>query len=274
LTTSSRERALELTRFLEQQNSQRQQIERRILEQAHEMVAQCDLETTPALVLASPDWHPGIIGIVAGRLVEHYGRPALLIALRQEPALGQGSGRSVPGFLLHEALQACGDGLLSHGGHASAAGFRVLPDLVDSFRNRFCTYAAQHLPSGSAESRLIIDAEIPLALLTPGLVEGLNQLEPYGAANPRPRLLAGPLEVAGTPKRVGKGERHLQFRVRQQQSQFQAIAFNMGHRAEELLSSGGNCCLVFTPSFNHWQGRRSIELEVADFQPGNHARLG
>jgi single-stranded-DNA-specific exonuclease len=273
LTTTSRERAVDLSRFLDRQNAQRQQIERHILEQAHEMVDRFDLQSTPALILSSSDWHPGVIGIVAGRLVEHYGRPTLLIALKEPQAVGQGSGRSVPGFLLHEALRACSDGLVSHGGHAAAAGFKIPPALIDRFRERFCTYAAQRLPPGSAEVRLVIDAEVPLGTLTPGLVESLNRLEPYGAANPQPRLLAGPLQVAGTPRRVGKGERHLQFRVRQQQHLFQAIAFNMGHRIDELMSAGGECCLAFTPSFNEWQGRRTIELDVADFQPGGQARL-
>ncbi len=274
LTTTARERAVELTRFLDGQNSQRQQIERRILHQARELLAGYDLEQTPALVLASADWHPGVIGIVAGRLTELYGRPTLLIALRDGEAPGHGSGRSVPGFPLHEALRACRESLVNHGGHAAAAGFKILPPHIDDFRARFCRYAAQSFPDGPPAPRLTIDAEVTLGMLTPGVVAALGRLEPYGAGNPRPRFLAGPLQVVGEPRRVGKGERHLQFRVRQQGTVFPTIAFNLADRVEELMSAGGQCCLVFTPAFNVWQGRRSIQLEVADFQPGPQTRLG
>jgi single-stranded-DNA-specific exonuclease len=273
LTTASRERAVDLARYLEGQNKQRQHIERGILAEARALVAGCDLDRQPALVLASPEWHAGVIGIVASRLVDLYARPVLLIALGDDP--GQGSGRSVPGFPLHEALRACGDGLHSHGGHAAAAGFRIAHALVETFRERFYSYAARHFGmAGPPVPRLVIDAEVPLSVLTLGLLEALAQLEPYGAGNPRPLFLAGDLQVVGEPRRIGGGERHLTFRVRQQGKELRAIAFGMGDRFEELLAAGGRCCLVFTPRLNEWQGRRSVELEVQDFQAGPQARLG
>ena len=135
LTTTSAPRAAELARFLEGQNEQRQTLERRIAAQGGELAAEHD--GAAALVLASDDWHPGVIGIVAGRLAEQFARPVLLVALSKvqradtsvSPELvGQGSGRSVVGFALHEGLRECGDLLLSHGGHAMAAGFRIQPE--------------------------------------------------------------------------------------------------------------------------------------------------
>jgi single-stranded-DNA-specific exonuclease len=275
LTTTSQSRALEVARFLEKQNEERQQIERRILTQVREMLGGIDLERTPALVLASSDWHAGVIGIVAGRLVERFSRPVFLIALRDEPAVCLGSGRSVPGFPLHVALSACGDGLISHGGHAAAAGLKIHRSRVPEFRDRFCSYVAQNFIGTPDGSRRVIDAEVPLSVLTPGLVQALTRLEPYGAGNPRPLFLAGPLQVQGEPRRVGKGERHLRFRVRQEpQGSFPAIAFNQAERADDLMSAGGQCCLLFSPYFNDWQGWRSLQLEVVDFQPGARARLG
>jgi single-stranded-DNA-specific exonuclease len=274
LTTNSQARATELARHLEVRNSERQQIERRILHEAHEALEGSDLDSAPALVLASPTWHAGVIGIVAGRLAEVYSRPVLLIALRESGELGQGSGRSVPGFHLHEALEACADGLVSHGGHAAAAGFKIPASMVDEFRDRFCAYASKAFQSGPEAARLEIDTELPLAALTPGLVEAVGHLEPYGAGNPRPRLLAGPVKIVGTPRRVGKGERHLQFQVRQQETTLRTIGFNFGDRADELMSAGGECCIVFTPSFNEWQGWRSVQLEIVDFQAGPRARFG
>jgi single-stranded-DNA-specific exonuclease len=119
----------------------------------------------------------------------------------------------------------------------------------------------------------VIDAEVPLAALTRGLLAALDQLEPYGSGNTRPVFLAGGLEVQGTPRRIGGGERHLTFRVHQQETAMRAVAFGMGERLEELMSAGGRCCLVFTPRLNEWQGYRSVELEVVDFQPGPVAQL-
>ena len=272
LSCASRERAVDLARYLEAQNQKRQQIERRMLAEACERIARDDLDSAPALVLSSPEWHAGVIGIVAGRLVELYARPVLLIACNGDAQIGHGSGRSVPGFGLHEALSACSESLLSHGGHAAAAGFRIPMERVDGFRERFCDYAGKYLPSLPGPS-LTLDGELPLELLTPGLVESLNHLEPYGAGNPRPLFLAGPVRVTGQPRRVGRGERHLQFSVRQQDRTFKAIGFNLADRAEELMSAEGHCSLAFTPIFNEWQGYRSIQLEVKDFQAGTKAEI-
>jgi single-stranded-DNA-specific exonuclease len=278
LTTSSPQRALDLARFLEGQNAQRQQFERKILARAREMAADGVLDGSAALVLADADWHPGIVGIVASRLVDLYARPVLLIALRPERgengAIGQGSGRSVPGFPLHEALQACDDHLISHGGHAAAAGFKIQPERVEAFRKLFCDYVARYFNGGLPPPQLVIDAEVPLGALTPRLVQQLDHLEPYGADNHRPRFLAAGLQVQGDPRRVGKDERHLTFRVRQHGTVLRAIAFGMADRIEELMSAGGACSLVFTPRINEWQGYRRVDLEVADLQPGPQARLG
>ncbi|HZY87983.1 MAG TPA: single-stranded-DNA-specific exonuclease RecJ, partial [Gemmataceae bacterium] len=278
LTTTRREQAVDLARYLEEQNGKRQTLERRMVSEARQLVEEQGRGGDPALVLAGRDWHGGVIGIVAGRLAELYARPALMIAL---PAEGDGdgrsaagSGRSVPGFALHEALAACGEHLLSHGGHAAAAGFRLRPENIDAFRERLCAYASAHFPAGLPVPSLVLDAEAPLSALTQGLLKDLDRLEPYGAENRRPVFLAGDLRVVGEPRKVGAGERHLSFRVRQNGTTLKAIAFGMGERAAELMSAGGACCLAFTPKVNEWQGWRSIDLEVADLQAGPQARLG
>ncbi len=271
LTTTSPDRAGTLADYLERQNHERQQIERRILQEAREL-AERDPHA-PALVLASPSWHPGLLGIVASRLVDQYARPVLMIALREGYPHGQGSGRSVPGFRLHEALQECTEHLVGHGGHATAAGFRIAPERIDAFRRRFCDVALRHFGGAAPAHRIVIDAEVPLSALTLGLLAAIESLEPYGSGNPQPVLLADRLQVVGEPRRVGGGERHLSFRVRQNVKEVRAIAFGMGDRAEELMSAGGQCCLAFTPRLNEWQGYRSVEIEVRDFQAGPTARL-
>ena len=192
------------------------------------------------------------IGIVAGRLAEAFGRPAIMIALpaartatdASMRGLGVGSCRSIVGFALHEALRGCGDLLVGHGGHAMAAGLRLLPENVDAFRTRFCSYVAAHFPGGPPPPTLVLDAETPLNVLTPGLLNDLDKLEPYGAENRSPLFLAGGLEVVGAPRKVGQGERHLSFMVRQNGAKLKAIAFGMAERLDDLMSAGGACSLA------------------------------
>ncbi|MCS6851278.1 MAG: single-stranded-DNA-specific exonuclease RecJ [Gemmataceae bacterium] len=276
LTTASAQRAADLARFLEGQNQQRQQLERRIFAEIRQQLGD-DLDGRPALVLADERWHPGIIGIVAGRLVELYGRPVLLIALAPDRdglgRIARGSGRSIAGFPLHEALATCRHHLLSFGGHAAAAGFSLRAEAVDAFRERFCAVAAEYFPDGPPTPPLVLDAEIPLSALTPGLLRDLDRLEPFGPANRRPVFLAGGLRVVGSPRCLGPGERHLSFRVQQGGTSLRAIAFGMADRLEELLSAQGQVCLAFRPRLNEWQGIRTIELEVVDFQAGPRVRL-
>jgi single-stranded-DNA-specific exonuclease len=274
LTTPSAQRASDLARWLEQQNLQRQTVERRIFSEARELCDRPEHASAPALVLASTTWHAGMIGIVAGRLMETFGRPVLMISLGENGAPAAGSGRSIPGFRLHEALSACSEHLLSHGGHATAAGFKIPAQHIDTFRQQFCQVATRQLGAEPPPPQLKLDAEVPLSALTANLVDALSQLEPYGAQNPQPLFLAGDLQVVGEPTRVGGGERHLSFRVRQERTELRAIAFGMGDRAEELMSAAGKCCLAFTPKVNEWQGRRRVELEVKDLQAGSRARLG
>ena len=279
LTTHRRERAVDLARRLEYLNEQRQKLERDTLARARELIERDGHEGAPALVLASPDWHGGVVGIVAGRLAEQYGRPALMITLPKasddgdKAALATGSGRSGGTVALHEALKECGELLIGHGGHAAAAGFRLLPHNVGAFRERFCACVAKHFPEGAPMPELVLDDEAPLSALTVGLLKDLDKLEPYGAENRRPLFLASNLRIQGEPKKVGQGERHLSFRVGQGPFALKAIAWGMADRIPELLSAGGACCLVFTPRRNDWQGRTTVDLEVTDLQPGAEARL-
>jgi single-stranded-DNA-specific exonuclease len=278
LTTTSPQRAGELARVLEDQNAQRQTLERTMLRTARDQVEQMSMERTPALVLASGQFHPGVVGIVASRLVDLYARPTLMIALRTSgddggPIIGQGSGRSIPGFALHSALEACGDLLLSHGGHHQAAGLKVHADRIDELRERFCAYTAQHFPGGPPPPEITLDAEVPLATLTVKVVKDLDRLEPYGSDNSEPIFLAGDLRVEGEPRKVGQKEQHLSFKVRQGNTMLKAIAFGMAERADELMSDSGACCLAFTPKINEWQGRTSVDLVVEDIQAGPRAVL-
>jgi single-stranded-DNA-specific exonuclease len=220
-------------------------------------------------------WHAGVVGIVASRLVDHFGKPALVIAVQPGEPVATGSGRSVPGFALHAALRACDELLEGHGGHAAAAGFKVQINRIPAFRNRFNAYVAGHFPGGAPLPRLVLDAEVPLSAITFGLMKDLDRLEPYGAGNPKPKFMAAGLKVEA-PRLIGKGDtqRHLDFRVRQGDTAFRCVAWNMAERMEELMSAGGECCIAFTPKINEWNGQRRLELQIIDFKAGASAPLG
>ena len=273
-TTANPAKAREVADFLDSQNTQRQTIERKMTAQAREMADEMMKQNVSGIVLGHAEWHPGVVGIVASRIVEHTGCPTVLFALVPEADVVTGSGRSIPGFELHEALNACDDVLVGHGGHAMAAGAKLRPMLLPVFRDRFAAYAAEHFPSGVAPApQLRIDAEIPLSALTLGLINDINKLEPYGAENPKPRFLAGNLQIVGEPRKIGAGERHLSLKIKQGTTTMRAVAFGMADRVEELMSESGRCCLAFTPFVNEWNGMRSVELMVDDFQAGPTATL-
>src|SRR5439155_1440797 len=137
-------RAKDLAEYLEDQNSQRQTMERKYTQEAKDQLDGTNWSTTPGIVLASEVWHQGVVGIVASRLVEHFARPTLVMTIKTDEAIAVGSGRSVPGFALHEALQSCEAHLIGHGGHAAAAGFKLKPEKIDDFRVAFLAYAATH----------------------------------------------------------------------------------------------------------------------------------
>jgi len=275
LTTTNAVRAKEIAQHLENENAARQSLERKMTAQAKEMLEGEDLAKMPAAVLSHSDWHPGVIGIVAGRIVEQIGRPTLIIAAKEGQPLVTGSGRSIPGFELHHALKACESDLMGHGGHAMAAGFKIAPGRIHAFRDRFREYAAKHFPQGAPPPPSIsIDAEAPLVMLTLVLMKDINRLEPYGAQNPKPKFMTGNLDIVGEPRKIGKDARHLSFPVRQGTTQLRTVAFGMAERFDELMSAGGKCCLVYSPMINEWQGRRSVELNVIDFQAGETANLG
>ena len=163
LTTSNAAKAKEVAEYLEGQNSQRQSIERRMFFQAKEMVERHHAPDCSAVVMAHADWHAGVIGIVAGRMVEHLGKPVILFAHKDGAEIITGSGRSIPGFELHKALKACDDLLVGHGGHAMAAGMKIRPDNIDAFRERLQQVAARQFPTGTPPApSLRLDAEVPL----------------------------------------------------------------------------------------------------------------
>ena len=264
-TRADAERAREIATTLDGHNRQRQSVERGIVKQAEALVIERGFhrDSCRAIVLASDQWHTGVIGIVASRLVDRFHRPTVLIAL--EDGQGRGSGRSVPHFPLHEVLHSCESHLLSHGGHAMAAGIKIKAEQVEPFTNAFLAEAASRLTDVDLRPKLRLDDEIELEWLTTQAVDALQRMAPYGAANERPRLATTDVELVDEPRIVGQAGRHLQFTVRQGRTYRKAIAFGRGDRAQELADHR-RLRVAFEPIINEWNGRRSAELRVLDWK--------
>ncbi|REK08641.1 MAG: single-stranded-DNA-specific exonuclease RecJ [Planctomycetota bacterium] len=273
LTTDSSERADALAAYLHELNASRESLERSIYLAANKQATeQFDPEADAALVLAERGWHPGVIGIVASRLAEKFHRPVVLIALDAVGSKpGIGSARSAGGLPLHAAFTACSEHLLSHGGHAAAAGLRIDENCVDAFRTQFCEFAAAEMSDSARTAELRIDAEVPFSALTTGAVADLERLAPFGESNPRPLLCASNVTLGEPPRPVGGGQRHLSLRLVQHGVQFKGIAFGGGEWADELAAVPGPIAVAFRPFVNHFRGRRSVELQVCDWQPATAA---
>jgi single-stranded-DNA-specific exonuclease len=269
LTTDSTERASALAAYLHELNGSREHLERSIYLAANKQATeQFDPEGDAALVLAGRGWHAGVIGIVASRLAEKFNRPVVLVSfdpLGGKP--GVGSARSACGFDLHAAFEACTEHLHSHGGHAAAAGLKIDESRLDAFRAQFCEFAAAEMSTSSRVAELKIDAEVPFSALTSSAVTEIERLAPFGHANPRPLMCTSNVTLSEPPKAVGGGGRHLSLRLVQHGVQLKAIAFGGSDWAGELSQSAGPIAVAFRPFVNYFRGRKSVELEVCDWQP-------
>jgi single-stranded-DNA-specific exonuclease len=263
LTSADAPKAIEIATYLESQNKARQAMERKILEEAEAMIAAGRLaeDGACALVLGKEEWHPGVIGIVASRLVDRYHRPAVMVALNN--GHGQGSARSINGFHLAHALQACTEHLESHGGHEMAAGLKVKTENFAGFQAAFCAHAKSLLSPEQLVRELHLDAVAPLNEITHALVTDLQRLGPFGQANRRPILCVRGATVAAPPRRVGKSGDHLQLLVRQGNVSLKCIAFGYGP-LDAKLSPGTTIDLAVEPTVNEFNGRSNVELEVKD----------
>jgi len=272
-TRAAPDEAARIAKNLESQNRARQTLERRITAEAKEQVLATGqhLDGCRAIVAASKDWHAGVIGIVASRLVDEFHRPAVMIAL--DNGMGQGSARSVRHFALHEALGACRKHLTTFGGHAMAAGLKIQAECVDAFREAFAAEAARRLTHADLTPRLRVDDVASLDSLDEQLVSDLARLEPYGNGNAEPRLATDWLQLAGEPRAVGANKEHLQLTLKQGSTVRKGIAFGMASRIPELLDHR-RCRVAFRPMLNEWNGRTSVEMQVIDLHTPNDANGG
>ena len=260
LTTRSEAEAETLAAQLEGQNRERQDLTRKVSTAAQAYVN--GLETLPSfIVVADPETTPGIAGLVAGRLAETFQRPAVALASVDEDTF-IGSGRSIPAFNLIEALNACADLFLRHGGHAQAAGFTIRRENIAPLTSRLIAIASRQAGELDRAPTLDIDAEVRLSELTPAFLGMLKELEPFGEANAKPRFLSIGLEVQEV-RRMGNAGQHLKLLVSEGRTSFPALAFN---RAEDWEANADRVDLVYTISFDTWRGREQVNLVIEDFR--------
>ena len=265
LTTTCRERALEIANFLDRENKRRQDLQVDIMVSARKKVMnEINLDETTAIVLADQAWHPGIIGIIASKIVEEFNRPTVMIAIAED--IGHGSARSIPSFHILEALEYCKSKLLSVGGHAQAAGLKIHPDNINEFRLMLNSTTSQRLNKTDLVPILNIDAEVTLSMLSKALVAELARIAPHGEGNPIPLFAATNLKIVGQPRRIGSKGQHLSFYAKQGDVAIRAVAFGMGERIDRLKQNGKTCSLAFAVKINNWMDGENLELEVKDIK--------
>ena len=265
LTTDDANEAAELASFLTKENDRRRTTERAIFDEAKQLVHDQGYDSADhrALVLAKENWHPGVIGIVASRLVEQFARPVVM--LNCDNGTAKGSARSVPGIHMHEAFTACSAHLAGFGGHEMAAGLSLPSDNIDAFRQALVDYVNARLSPEDLTGLVEVDASVSLVGCKLSLFDQLMRLAPFGRGNPSPRLLVENAVLDQPPQRVGQEGKHLSLIVRQGQTRTKAIGFQMGELADGL-AAGERLDLVFEPKVNTYRGSRKPELHLIDLQ--------
>lgn len=262
LTSYNRDEAMELANLLEQENRNRQAIERETIDKAIlQLNATHDLDTDKILILSETGWHHGVIGIVASKLKELYNRPVVMITFQN--GIGKGSARSIFGFDLYQAFTACADLLENFGGHKMAAGLTIQVEALPEFTRRLKKIAAANITDEMLNPQLTIESEITFSQLNLETIDYLRKLAPYGPGNMRPVFAARRLSISGMPRFLG--ENNLKFRVAQGNTIFSAIGWKMGNYYE-LLISNRPLDMAFVIEESEWNGFKEIQLNVKDIQ--------
>lgn len=261
LSNDPREAAI-IAESLEEDNANRKKIDESTLEDALEQLQKHGSELPPAIVLWSDRWHPGVLGIVASRLIERFHRPTILIASDGDE--GKGSGRSIPGFDVCMALQECRTHLIGFGGHSYAAGLTIRTECLEDFRTQLCQVVTSRVQPDDFVPKLSIDGPIDLAHLNEELVQTLDRLAPFGIGNAEPLFVADDVKLSLPPAVVSRN--HLKLTIRQNGRDLDCIGFGMGHMAGVIAQNGGTLSVAFVPTINVWQNRSRLQLKLRDIQ--------
>ena len=268
LTTENREEADQLAEELNMENVRRRQQDSVAFEEARDVVENdAFLSEANGIVLASERWHPGIIGIVASRMVEAFSRPVVMIAMNGDT--GRGSARTMGDFHLYNAIKECADLLIQFGGHHHAAGLSIARENVTAFQQRFHEVVTANATPEDFIPRLNIDSEIEFDEVTPRLMKLLKMLGPFGPDNNHPVLVSRNLTLVGAPNIIGSEKTHLKFKVRQKNHVIDAIGFGMADYADQLRAQPNRVHLAYTLEENTWHGKTSTQLRIKDIVVGD-----
>jgi len=245
LIATDKKEAVKLAEVLETENYERRKIDVDTFESAKEIVdTEIDLDEDLAIVLHNGDWHPGVIGIVASRLVEKYYRPSVLLTTID--GIAKGSARSINGFNIYEALEKCNDLLLHFGGHRAAAGLALEVDKVEEFRERFNEILKSSLSSEDLSEEISIDSKIRFSEITPKFLRILDQFAPFGPRNLRPVFLSENVRIANVPRIVGKNHLVASFKQSGTDKVFDSIGFNLGDHYDLIKENNSEFDIVFS----------------------------
>jgi len=266
LVTSDERQATELATELERHNRRRIKTQSDALKQAEEELTRSgQLDRDGCIVLASPEWHLGVVGLVASRLSERHWRPAFIFNIQD--GVAKGSARGINGFPVHACVQQCADLLDRYGGHSAAAGMTLPEKNLPAFAERLNQLAEEFLGGKTPVPDLSLDGEVSLEALSTDMLHEINLLAPFGSGNAPPVFAANDLHLVGNPQIVGSGRSHLAMRVRQGRAVLRAICLGKADWLEDLRARKGQpFSLAFQPGLDHYQGRTSVELRAEDIQ--------
>jgi single-stranded-DNA-specific exonuclease len=258
LTADCHVEALKLAAKLDAYNRERQNYENRIRTEASEMLTtRFDPVQDPVIVLGSRDWHHGVVGIVASRLMRQYYKPTFVIAIDAD-GVGKGSGRSIEGVSLVDALRACSDDLIAGGGHAMAAGLSIREENIDRFREHLATFVMQNTTSEQRQPTLWYDAEIAFESLSLDFLADYELLQPFGNSNPQPVFISRGVQLSRPPLHMKN--KHLRFTLRQGYHEHDAVFFGGG----EHPLPDPPWDIAFTIDRNTYRGRTALQLIIQD----------
>lgn len=257
--TQNEQEAKDIAKNLNEYNSKRQEIEKKIFDEAIEQIENSN-SNEEVIVVGKENWHHGVIGIVASKITELYFKPSILICFEEE--IGKGSGRSVPGFDLHEALSKCSNHISRFGGHSMAIGITIEKDEFENFKKDFGEYA-KNSNIRDIIPIINIDEEISLKDISVRDVAELKLLEPFGEANKTPLFLCKNLKIHSI-RALSEGK-HLKLSLKDENFWIDAIGFNLGHLSEEYRI-GDKIDVVGTLEINQYNGRESIQINLKDIR--------
>lgn len=259
--------AEELAVVLDNKNKERQALCQETLKHARGIVErEYNVGKDSVLVVCADEWHEGVIGIVAGRLSDDYNLPVAVISFNSE-GKGKGSARGVPGLNLYKAISFSRDRLLTFGGHEQAAGFAIDKSEIDAFRQELDQQCRKQIEANKIEHSLNIDCEVDLTEVNDSLLRELKMLSPFGEGNPQPLFLCRGIRVSGTPRLMGKDNKHFTFNATKNRTAYRAVVFNNIKPLEMIDKGTRKWDIVFSLNFNDFYDPPRLELRIIDMQP-------